>query len=162
MTTDVDAILLDRVFQPCADRLAAFTTCFGLARGALVLACESQALTLFWDVFRDASGINLVLSGLIAALTLFGAQQAWGLIKRIERQSRLGGMNIRRITLRGQRMTWLGVSAGCSAILCKDPDLRAAFTILACVAWVALIYFVSCTPRPPAMRHSHRLAGAFS
>lgn len=162
MTIDLDAILLDRVFQPCADRLAGWTTCFGLARGALVLACESQALTLFWDAIRDGSGNNLLLSGMIAMLTLFGAQQAWSLIKRIERQSRSGGMNVRRITLRGQRMTWLGVSACCSAVLGMDADIRALFTILACIAWVALIYFVSCTPRPPALRQSNRLAGAFS
>ncbi len=162
MTVDVDAFLLDRVFQPCADQLAGYTTCFGLARGALVLACESQALTLFWDAVRDVSGANLVMSGLVAVLTLFGAQQAWGLIKGIERQSRSGGMNIRRVTLRAQRMTWLGVSTCCGALLFTHPDIRAAFTILACAAWVALIYFVSCTPRPPAMRHSTRLAGAFS
>ena len=162
MTVDVDAILLDRVFQPCADRLAAWTSCFGLARGALVLACESQTLTLFWDAVRDASGVNLVLSGMIAVLTLFGAQQAWGLIKRAERQSRSGSMNIRRVTLRWQRMTWLGVSACCSATLSPHADIRAVFTILACAAWVALIYFVSCTPRPPALQRSDRLAGAFS
>ncbi len=162
MTIDVDAVLIDRVFQPCADHFAAWTSCFGLARGALVIACESQALTLFWDAVRDVSGVNLVLSGLIAVLTLFGAQQAWRLINRAERQSRSGGMNVRRITLRQQRMTWLGVSAACTATLCPHGDIRAAFTVLACIAWVALIYFVSCTPRPPAMRRSSRLAGAFS
>jgi hypothetical protein len=162
VTTDVDAVLLDRVFQPCADHLAEWTTCFGLARGALVVACESQALTLFWDAFLDGSAINLVLSGMIAMLTLFGAQQAWGLIKRVERQARSGGMNVRRITLRRQRMIWLGVSAFCTATLSPHADIRAVSAILACMGWVALIYFVSCTPRPPAMRRSHRLAGAFS
>lgn len=162
MTIDIDATLLDRVFQPCADRLAGVATCFGLARIALVLACESQALTLFWDAFRDASGVNLALSGMVAALTLFGAKQAWGLIQRTERQSRSGGMNVRRVTLRGQRLTWLAVSGSCSAVLCTHLDISAAFTILACGAWVALIYFVSCTPQPPAMRRTVGLAGAFS
>ncbi len=162
MTVDIDAVLLDRVFQPCSDSVAGWTTCFGLARGALVVACEAQALTLFWDAVRDESGVNVMMSGIVAVLTLFGARQAWGLIKRIERQSRSGGMNARRVTLRQQRMTWLGVSTCCSAILCTHADIRAAFTILACIAWVAVIYFVSCTPRPPALRHSNRLAGAFS
>lgn len=162
MTVDVDAILLDRVFQPCADHLAEWTTCFGLARGALVLACESQALTLFWDAVRDSSAVNVMLSGMVAMLTLFGARQAWGLIQRVERQSRSGGMNVRRVTLRQQRMTWLGLSASCSALLCIHADIRAAFAIVSCVAWVALIYFISCTPRPPALRHSNRLASALS
>jgi hypothetical protein len=159
---DVDTILLDHVFQPCADRLATWTTCFGLARAALILACESQTLTLFWDAVLDVSGVNLTLSGFIAVLTLVGAHRAWGLIKRVERQSRSGGMNVRRVTLRQQRMTWLGIAAVCSAMLCTHADIRVIFNIVACIAWVALIYFVSCTPPPPALWDSKRLAGAFS
>ncbi len=162
MTVDIDAVLLDRVFQPCADRVAEWTNCFGLARGALVLACEAQALTLFWDAVHDASGVDLALCAMIGALTFYGARQAWNLIKRVERQSRSGGMNVRRVTLRHQRLTWLGVSTCCAAILSIDADIRSAATILACAAWVALIYFVSCTPRPPALRQANRLAGAFS
>ena len=162
MPVDPDAVLLEHVFQPCADRLVGWTTCFGLARGALVLACESQALTLFWDAVRDPTSVNLVLSGLVAALTLWGARQAWGLIKRTERQSRSGCMNVQRIALRGQRLSWLGVGICCTAALSTQFDIRAAFNILACLAWVALIYFVSCTPRPPLMRHSSRMVAAVS
>lgn len=162
MTIDLDAILLDHVYQPCADRLAEWTSCFGLARGAMVLACEAQALTLFWDAVRDVSPVNLLFCTLIAALMLFGAKQAWSLIRRAERQSRSGAMNVRRITLRWQRMAWLGVSVCCTAAVGLNFDIRAAFTVLSCMSWVSLIYFVSCTPRPPAMRRFSRLAGAFS
>lgn len=160
MSFDFDAVLLDRVFQPWADRLAGWTTCFGIARGALVLACESQGLTLYWDAIRDVSAVNIVVSGMIALLMLFGAWQAWRLITRAERQSRSATMNIRRITLRWQRMMWLGISTCCIATLSPHADIRSAFAILACFAWVALIYFVSCTANPPAFRYTERRAAA--
>lgn len=162
MAIDVDAVLLDRVFQPCANRFAGLATCFGLARVALVLACESQALTLFWDALRDTSGFNLALCASVAALTVYGGMQAWRLIKRVERQSRSGGMNVRRITLRRQRLSWLGVCAFCTATLSPHADIRAIFAIVACIAWVAVVYFISCTPLPPVQRHSFRMSAAFS
>ena len=162
MGIDVDAVLLDRVFQPCANSCAAVATCFGLARTSMVIACESQALTLFWDAARDASGFNLMMCVTVAALTLYGGYQAWQLIRRIERQSRSGGMNVRRITLRGQRMSWLGVCALCTATLSPHADIRSVFAIVACIAWVAVVYFVSCTPMPPAQRQSFRMSAAFS
>lgn len=162
MAIDVDAFLLDRVFQPCANQLATVATCFGLARTALVLACESQALTLFWDASREMTPFNITLCGMVALLTLFGGYQAWQLIKRVERQSRSGGMNVRRITLRAQRMSWLGVCALCTATLGPNADIRAVFAIVGCIAWVAVIYFMSCTPMPPAQRHSFRMSAAFS
>ncbi len=162
MAIDIDAVLLDRVFQPCANRFAGVSTCFGLSRVALVLACESQALTLFWDATGDRSGFNLALCLAVATLTLYGGYQGWQLIKRVERQSRSGGMNVRRITLRGQRLAWIGVCALCVATLSPHADVRAVFAIVACAAWVAVIYFVSCTPSPPAQRHSFRMAAALS
>lgn len=127
-----------------------------------MLACESQALTLFWDALRDTTGFNLALCMIVAGLTLFGGYQAWQLIKRVERQSRSGGMNLRRITLRGQRLAWLGVCAFCTATLSPHADIRAVFAIVACIAWVAVVYFVSCTPMPPAQRQSFRMSAAFS
>ena len=162
MAIDVDAFLLDRVFQPCADRLASVASCFGLARTALVLACESQALTLFWDATLSLTPFNLVMCASVASLTGYGGYRAWQLIQRIERQSRTGTMNVRRITLRGQRMTWLGVCALCSVMLSPNADIRAVFAILGCVAWVAVVYFLSCTPMPPAERRSFRMSAALS
>ncbi len=162
MAIDVDTFLLDRVFQPCADRLASVASCFGLARTALVLACEAQALTLFWDASLNLTPFNLAMCGSVALLACYGGYRAWQLIQRIERQSRSGAMNVRRITLRGQRMTWLGACALCSAMLSPHADIRAAFAILGCIAWVAVVYFLSCTPMPPAERRSFRMSAAFS
>ena len=157
---DLDATLLDRVFQPLCDAFALWASPFGMARGALVLAVESQALPLFWNVLKDRSVFSATLSSMAAVLTLIGAQQAWRLIAKAERESRGNTMNVRRITLRRQRMTWLAVCTGCSALLLQDPDIRAAFSILSCLAWVALIYLVSCTPRPQARQRMGRLAAA--
>ena len=154
MALDIDALLLDRVFQPCVNAVAERMSCFALARVALVLAVEAQGLTLYWDAVANASVFSVGFSTFAAVLTLFGAQQAWRVIMRAERQSRSGTMNARRISLRGQRMTWLAVCSGCIAYLAPHGDIRAAFMILSCGGWVALIYLVSCTPLPPARRRA--------
>lgn len=160
MTFDIDALLLDRVFQPCVNVAADRLSCFALARIALAIAVEAQTLTLFWDAIEHASVFSLGFSAFAVVLTLFGAQQAWRLITRAERQSRSGTMNVRRITFRGQRVTWLLVCAGCIALLMPHGDVRAVFQILSCAAWVALIYFVSCTPLPPARRRAAGFNGS--
>ena len=154
MAFDIDALLLDRVFQPCVNATADRLSCFALARIALAVAVEAQMLTLFWDAVEGGSAFSVGFSAFALVLTLFGAQQAWRVIMRAERQSRSGTMNVRRITLRGQRMTWLAVCAGCVALLIPHGDIRAVFQILSCGAWLALIYFVSCTPLPPARRRA--------
>ena len=152
MAVDIDSILLDRVFQPWVNVAARMMSCFALARASLALAVEAQMLTLLWDAIAKATAFSVGFSAFAAVLTLVGAQQAWKMIARAERQARSGTMNFRRMTLRGQRVTWLGVCFGCAAILIPHGDIRAAFQILGCAAWIALVYFISCEPVPPARR----------
>ena len=152
MAVDIDTVLLDRVFQPCVNVAAGMMSCFALARAALAVAVEAQTLVLFWDAIDKASAFSMAFSAFAAVLTLVGAQQAWKTIARAERQARSGTMNTRRMTLRGQRMTWLFVCLGCAAVLIPNGDIRAAFQILGCVAWIALVYFISCEAVPPARR----------
>ena len=162
MAVDPDWILLDRVFQPFVEACAGLTSCFGLARVALVIAVEAQGLTLFWDGVADPSVFGVTLCSAVAVLTIFAARQAWQLIRRAEKQTRSGMMNVRRISLRRQRLTWLGVCAACMALLVPQGDLRSGFALIGCAGWIALIYFVSCTPLPPARQRFRRMAPAFA
>lgn len=151
MRTDIDTLLLDRLFQPLADRLAGLTNCFGLARLSLAAAVLLQFAVLAADLTELGAPSQRLAAAAIALLALFGAEQGWRLIVRTERQARSGGMNLRRITLRWQRLAWLGVTSW-SVVGAGGNGLSEAALWGACVAWVGLIYFVSCTPTPPPMR----------
>jgi hypothetical protein len=138
MRLDVDSLLLDRLFQPVADRAAGRVTCFGLARTFLLAAVLLQVIVTMIDL-RVATASACLLG-------LAGAQQAWCLITRTERQAQPGGRNLRRITLRWQRLAWLAVTPWSVA---AGISVRGGFELGLCgtsVAWLGLIYFVSCTP----------------
>ena len=162
MTTDVDTLLLDRVFQPVADGLNDWTTCFGLARVSLAAGIALQTAVLAFDIQTYSDPAILILAVGATLLAYFGADQARGLIARVERQSRPGVMNVRRITLRWQRMAWLTVAACCAGSSLASLDLGSVCAGLATLSWVAVVYFLSCSPKPPAARRfrHYALAGA--
>ena len=160
MSDDIDTLLLDRVFQPVADRLNGWTTCFGLARLSLAAAVALQTAVLACDIASDCDPTLLGLATGATLLAYFGADQARGLIARVERQSRPGVMNLRRVTLRWQRMMWLAVAACCAGSSFASMQAGAVCGALASLSWVAAIYFLSCSPKPPAVQSFRQYAFA--
>lgn len=158
MRTDLDTLLLDHLFQPAADRAAAWISCFGLARLALGMAIGLQLMMVTVELSRiEAQAPRLAGLG-ITLLALFGAQQAWLLILRTERQARCGTMNLRRITLRWQRLAWLAVTVW-SAVTGISAEASTAVGLCGtCLSWLSVIYFVSCTAAPPPERTALRAA----
>lgn len=156
MRMDVDSLLLDRLFQPVADRSADWITCFGLARLSLAAAVLLQFLILAIDLRSFDGPMARVAATCITLLALFGGRQAWSMIARIERQSRAGQMNVRRISLRWQRLAWLAVTAWSVATSASGGGEAGLEICGASLAWLGLTYFVSCTPAPPPARTMSR------
>ncbi len=157
MKFDIDSVLIDRVFQPAADRLAAWASCFGLARVCLVGAALFQFVVLANDLQADDDGLRRALAGGITILALVGADQGRHVIKRAERQSRSGMMNIRRMTMRWQRVAWVVINVWAISMALGQPTGANVAVCLASMAWGSCIYFISCSPSPPVVRRTSRV-----
>ncbi len=158
MTIDIDAVLLDRVFQPAADSVGDWLTCFDLARVALVGVVVLQAMVLARQAGLDPEAAAL---GLVAAASVV---QCWAVrlvlrqIRRAERRCRPGMMNVARITLRPFRVVWLLVAAGSACLL---TGLHGGAMSLCPAAanglWVAAVYLMSCAAGSPPVRVGRRM-----
>lgn len=155
MSVDPDFLLLDRVFQPAVDRMAAWATCFDLARLCLITVIVLHTVVLAWDLALLSDPLLLAL---VTGGTLIGyraASQLLGTIARAERQSRPGTMNVQRVLLRSFRLAWLGLAAASAALLLSSAlhpvDLC---NVALSVSWLATAYFASCSPSPPVVRTS--------
>ncbi len=146
---DVDTWLLERTFQPIADRLEPLLDCFGLARLSLAAAVVLQTAVLACDFSTFSDPLRITIAVGAAVLAYGGADAARAMIGRAARGARRGTMNVYRITLRPQRLAWLLVAPGAVAFLLPEGGLRSAFQIGAALGWVAVVYFASCTPAPP-------------
>ena len=153
MSTDADFLLLDRVFQPVADRMAAWATCFDLARATLIAVIVLHTAVLAWNLTLLT---NPLLLALATGGTLAGygaASQLRGQVARAERRCRPGMMNVQRVTMRPFRVAWLGFAAVSAALAfvsgLRPVDLCAAALSL---AWLATVYFASCSPSQPRAR----------
>ena len=156
MSVDPDALMLDRVFQPATEGLADWTTCFDLARLSVVAVIVLHTAVLAWNLVLLADPILLAL---ITGGTLIGyraASQLQAHIRRAERQSRPGMMNLHRVLLRPFRMAWLLLIAVSAIFLLRSawrPVDICNFAL--CASWLAAAYFSSCSPVSPA--HAARL-----
>lgn len=150
--TDIDGVLLDRLFQPAADRLSERTSCFGLARLCLAAAVALQFVVLACDLEVEGDMVRRVMAVGITALALAGAQQGQVVIRHAERQARPGLMNVRRITMRWQRNAWLVISAWACTIAVGQVSAANVAVCAASLAWLSCIYFLSCSPSPPPAR----------
>ena len=155
MSVDPDTLLLDRVFQPAADRAAEWATCFDLARASLLAVLMLQTGVFAWNLACLSDPLMLML---ITGGTLIGynaASQMLRQVARAERQSRPGMMNRNRVLLRPFRLLWLGLATASTALLAtsalRPVDLcNVALTI----AWVTTVYFCSCAASPPRVRQA--------
>lgn len=156
MSVDVDNLLLDRVFQPAADRAAQWASCFALSRASLALALLLQLAVLALDLSVEGDPLRRYMALGITALALVGGQQAMTGITRAERQARPGAMNVRRITMRWQRLAWLAIALWAATVAAGSRTGANAGVCAACLAWLSCIYFLSCTASPPRVRISRR------
>ena len=148
MQADIDRFLLDKLFQPVAERAAPWGDCFGLARLALAGAVLLQAAVLALDLMIFAEPVARGLAGGIAALAFYAAGQTRTLIAKTARQSRPGLPNVRRISLRWQRTAWLATSVWSGAAAAVQGDAASICAGLTCLCWLAVLYLVSCSPMP--------------
>ncbi len=158
MSVDPDFLLLDRVFQPAADRMAAWATPFDLARLSLITVIVLHTVVLAWDLARLSDPLLLAL---VTGGTLIGYRAASQLrrqIARAERRSRPGMMNAQRVLLRSFRLAWLGLAPACAVLEIssahRSVDLCNA-ALSAC--WLATVYFASCSPSPVVRTFRHGL-----
>ncbi|MBV9750215.1 MAG: hypothetical protein JO157_15520 [Acetobacteraceae bacterium] len=153
MSIDPDFLLLDRVFQPAVDRVAAWATPFDLARLVLIAVIVLHTVVLASDlaVLADPLLLALVTGGTLVAYR--AASQMRRQIARAERQSRPGMMNMQRVLLRPFRMAWLGLAAASAALAFASAVCPVDLCDVALsVCWLVTAYLVSCSPSPPARR----------
>ena len=158
MAIDLDTVLLDRVFQPAADRVCDQVSCFGLSRVALagVAALQAVVLARQMSVGPDAAALGLV--GVASLVQFWAVGQVLGQIRRAERRARPGMMNVARVTLRPFRMVWLLVAAGSACLLTGLHEGVASLCPAAAnVLWVVAVYLMSCVARAPSARVGRRM-----
>ncbi len=146
---DMDGLLIDRVFQPVADRVAGCASCFDLARLSLNAAIALEAALLAYDLARlpDPAQRTLVVLGTLMA---FGAAQAVRLqIARAERQARPGMMNLNRVVLRPFRLLWIGLGLVGLTSLAVSGGTAALLNAAASFGWLGAVYLMCCVPTPP-------------
>ena len=150
--SDVDALLIDRVCQPFADRLAGTLSCFDLARLSLNAAIALEAALLAWDLAHmDSQPLRAAV--IMGTLMAFAAAQAVrGQIARAERRARPGMMNLSRITLRPFRLLWVGLTLFCAAELMLSASTASALNAAATLGWIGAVYLMCCVPSPPPAR----------
>lgn len=159
MTTDIDSLLLDRVFQPITDRATDVVTCFALARVSLTAALMVQTAALAW-ILATAHSLLLPMLAVTGCLaTYVGAQQMRAQITRAERQVRPGMMNVRRVTMRMMRTAQLtGVFGAAALALLPGADVGCSCMLAANLCWLCSGYFLSCSTSHPARSSFGRLS----
>ena len=158
MAIDVDTMLLDRVFQPAADGACAWASCFDLARSALagVALLQTVVLAHGMSLGPDTAGLGLMATASVIQYWAVGLVLRQ--IRRAERQTRSGMMNLVRITLRPFRIVWLLVAASSACLL---TGLHGG-TVSLCpaganVLWVVAVYLMSCVASSPSVRVGRRM-----
>lgn len=151
MPRDVDAYLIDRVFQPATDAMAEWISCFTLARWSVVGAVLLEAIAWAWKLSAEDDPLvhMVMLAGGVITLC-YVAREVRRQIARTERRARPGMLNVARITLRPLRMVFNGVAVvalGYSVLSGMQPVNLCNLT--ACALWVVTVYFLCCVPSPP-------------
>jgi len=137
MAIDVDTMLLDRVFQPAADGACAWASCFDLARSALagVALLQTVVLAHGMSLGPDTAGLGLMATASVIQYWAVGLVLRQ--IRRAERQTRSGMMNLARITLHGGTVSLCPAGAN--------------------VLWVVAVYLMSCVASSPSVRVGRRM-----
>ena len=156
-----DIWLLDKVFQPLADRLGESPSAFDVG---LSLQLGAVVFQLAADLALYAAGVLDAWTGLYDGLSC--ACGVWFYV-HIGRQRSLvqtGRLNPLRLLYQALRLFGLGFalwSVISSLLDGADAALSNGLSALSNIAFVAGLYMVSCQPRPPAQRR-RATRGVFS
>lgn len=162
----LDTFLLDRVFQPLCDACSRWTTCFGLARIALVLSSVALHLSLLAlvQLKQPLMPDKAMGAGVMALMWLW----IWNRdVRTAEREMprNLAFRNRRRIEFLPLRSMCLGCSLPCLPYLAlKTPasNMELASEGLCLVSigcWIVMQYLSACQPNPPEQKVDTRAAG---
>ena len=156
--TRIDEILLDRVFQPIADRLrekpSAFDIGISLELGAVVLELAADA-ALF------AVGRLGWSEGLYDGFSCACGMWFYVFMSRQRSLVRPGTPNPLRLMYRSMRLLALGFalwSVFAAATSDRFGALAYELSAISNLAFVAGMYLISCQPRPPGWRVAHKKA----
>ncbi len=159
MAIDLDTVLLDRVFQPLADRVCDRASCFDLARVALAGVVALQCVVLARQVGTGAGGAALGLVAMASLVQFWAVGRVLRQILGAERRARPGMMNVARVTLRPFRTVWLLVAMGSACLLTGLHQGAASLCpVAANLLWVAAVYLMSCVSRAPSAWTGRRMA----
>ena len=154
--TAADAWLLDRIFQPIANRLGERPSAFDLG---LSLQFGAVVFDLAADVALFAAGLLGVADGLYDGLSCACGVWFYVTIARQRPLVRQGRPNPLRVLYRSLRILTLGLatwSLVSSAVSGAVDGLSDGFSALSAVAFVAGMYLISCQPRPPGQHRTRR------
>ena len=158
MAIDLDAVLLDRVFQPLADCVCDRASCFDLSRAALAGVVALQSVVLARQASVDPGVAALGLVAVASLIQYWAVGRVLRQIRGAERRARPGTMNVARVTLRPFRMVWLLVAAGSACLLTGlHQGASSLCPVAANVLWVVAVYLMSCVASTPSARFGRRM-----
>jgi hypothetical protein len=152
--TAIDDWLLDRVFQPVADRLGERLSAFDLG---LSLQLGAVVFDLAADAALFAAGLLGVGDGIYDGLSCAGGVWFYALVAKQRPLVGQGRPNPLRVLYRSLRLLALGLTAW-SLLSGAASDAAGALSdglsALSALAFVAGMYFISCQPRLPGWRRT--------
>lgn len=159
MRWPLDAVIIDRVFQPAADRLAGYISCFDLARffadGVMLVVLFTVAITLY----SSSGQIDWVTPGL-AVFCVLGLGALRYVVGRLERSCKSGLANPARHSLFVARVMALYEVILEIIRLARMQDWFSFLLLGVVLAILCAAYFASCYPNPPTFKLAKNLVGA--
>ncbi len=141
----IDAFLIDRLFQPCADHLARWASCYAAAAFLTTGATAIYIAACCADTDWLALGYNL-------PWFCFVTWRSYSL----ETRARSTTLPIDRVRFFGVRVAWLLLRLPGMAIVVTTHDLSFAIREASWCLLVAALYFMACRPNPPKPRTAPR------
>lgn len=154
----IDDVILERVFQPIADRLGDGAKVFSLGcsflLGSVILQAAAALLPIFLYGTTISTSVQNGLALMCSLVIYLGFQRFAPLVKP-------GRLNPLRPMLFSLRIVVLFYVFGCTALLWFRPPppsflVWEELDLLSQFVFVVGLYFMSCQPRPPGWQHPAR------
>lgn len=152
----LDEFLLDKVFQPVADRYADRMNCFDFARTCAMGVAVFIAARVVPGYFSGVlNGMSLVF-GFIAMMVAFWLRKLAGDFDRTQKE---GLLNPMRISLLPARLFSVIVGVPVAILfVVVDSGISDVFFLMEMILWMTTYYFISCRKNPPARVYAPREA----
>jgi hypothetical protein len=142
-----DMVPLDHVFQPIADLVADFVSCFKISHFLFRLTFFSLTVSMLQTVFitPEKGVIAILIFSYIMLVYLLGRDRLRVMV--IERVLREGQMNPLRFQVFSRLLHFLLIAI---LVVSIHQDLRSYIYLSAHVFWTMALYFSACQRTPPA------------